>query len=401
MDWSPGQQAALDAVMAWIDAGTEPIFHLFGYAGTGKTTLAQEFATMVDGRVGYAAYTGKAALVLRQKGCLGAGTIHQLIYVPQGVSLVRLKELEKRLGDARGGTDDVLVAELEAKVRAERENVRRPSFTLNLDSEIQKLKCLIVDEVSMVGTQIGTDLRSFDVPILALGDPAQLPPVKDGGYFTNVTPEIMLDEVHRQAEGSPIIRMATIVRKGGELDLGDYGDDCRVILRHELEDFQEVAKFDQVLVGRNATRNAFNTRYRTEILGREGHLPVEGDRLVCLRNNHEKGLLNGSLWYVQWCETVDEDTIALVVKDSYSGAEVETVAHRHYFEGREKELGPWSFDSGDSFDYGYALTVHKAQGSQWDKVLLVDEGACFRGHAKRWRYTGITRAAKQLTVMRV
>lgn len=401
MDWSPRQQAAIDDIRAWLaDSARQQIRRLFGYAGSGKTTLARHLAADA-GRVAFAAYTGKAALVLRQKGCPGASTIHQLIYLPKDKSAVHLKQLEGQLITARAAqpVNETHVAELEGKVRAERMNLKRPSFSLNTESEIADLDLLVLDEVSMVGASVGGDLCSFGIPILALGDPAQLPPVADGGFFTNQKPDVMLDEVHRQAEGSPIIAMATAVRRGGDLEMGDRGGGCRVIHRSGFR-FEESRGFDQVLVGKNETRRKFNTRYRDEILGLKDHLPVEGDRLVCLRNNHEKGLLNGSLWVVVQRITIDDDSMALIVRDPDTGIEIATEAHRHHFEGREDDLAPWAFKEADAFDYGYALTVHKAQGSQWNNVLLVDEGHVFRDNARRWRYTGITRAAEQLTVMK-
>jgi len=53
----------------------------------------------------------------------------------------------------------------------------------------------------------------------------------------------------------------------------------------------------------------------------------------------------------------------------------------------------------DEFDFGYVLTVHKAQGSQWDDVVLFDESGAFSDNRERWLYTGVTRAAKRLTVV--
>jgi hypothetical protein len=73
MTWSAQQEQALIAVRKWfIDPDSSQIFRLFGFAGTGKTTLSQEIANLIeddgDGKVVYAAFTGKAALVMRQKG---------------------------------------------------------------------------------------------------------------------------------------------------------------------------------------------------------------------------------------------------------------------------------------------------------------------------------------------
>ncbi len=411
MDWSPQQEDALEAVGEWLDTAQDDqqVFRLFGYAGTGKTTLAQSFAKQCSGQTVFAAYTGKAALVLQRKGCPNAQTIHKLIYIPQGKSQERLRDLKQqenslkaqviRLKGLNSSTSEKerQLDIVQLAIRDEQSNLKRPSFTLNLDSDLELADLIIVDEVSMVGKSIGQDLESFRVPILVLGDPAQLPPVKDGGYFTETDPDIMLTEIHRQAGGSPIIEMATTVRTGGDLAYGNYGN-SRVLRKGKLS-IEEVAAFDQVLVGRNATRKHINEKIRTEVLGRESAVPVEGDKLVCLRNDSEAGMLNGGLWVVDKCDVVDEHRLLLMLHDEDD--ERRTVqAHRHYFEDREDDLAFYEMREAQSFDFAYALTVHKSQGSQFDNVLVIDESDCFRQHAARWLYTAITRAAKTVTVVR-
>ena len=142
--FTPHQDSALKAVADWLKAkpgknGTPPVFRLFGYAGTGKTTLARHIADGVNGEVKFAAFTGKAALVMRNKGCDNASTIHSLIY------------------------------------RAKESGVEQPSFELWDDAPASKAKLIVIDECSMVDAELGRDLMSFDCPLLVLGDPAQLP----------------------------------------------------------------------------------------------------------------------------------------------------------------------------------------------------------------------------------
>uniref|UniRef100_UPI0035D076B3 ATP-binding domain-containing protein n=1 Tax=Bartonella sp. MU70NMGDW TaxID=3243561 RepID=UPI0035D076B3 len=70
------------------------------------------------------------------------------------------------------------------------------------------------------------------------------------------------------------------------------------------------------------------------------------------------------------------------------------------FENPDQEIS-WQLKKRyDDFDYGYALTVHKAQGSQWNNVVLFDESFAFREMYARWLYTGITRAAERLMIVR-
>jgi len=164
MKFSTEQENALQAVQQWLKKGQSPVFKLFGYAGAGKTTLARHIAENADGEVAFGAFTGKAAYVMRNKGCTDATTIHSLIYRPT--------------------SDD--------------DESDGPSFTIRRDAPASKADLIIIDECSMVDEDLGRDLLSFGNPVLVLGDPAQLPPVKGGGFFTENEPDFMLTEIHRQ-----------------------------------------------------------------------------------------------------------------------------------------------------------------------------------------------------------
>jgi len=366
--FTPHQDRALSAVADWLKAkpgerGTPQVFRLFGYAGTGKTTLARHIAEGVDGSVKFAAFTGKAALVMRNKGCDGASTIHSLIY------------------------------------RARESGEETPSFELWDDAPASKAKLIVIDECSMVDAELGRDLLSFGAPLLVLGDPAQLPPIQGGGFFTEAQPDAMLTEVHRQAQDDPIVRMSMAVREGRSLERGTFGD-SEVVPRDKL-DPERVMRADQVLVGRNATRRAYNMRIR-ERLGIEDVLPVAGDKLVCLRNNRKKALFNGGLWRVK-ARAQSKSTRIVTMRltpDEELGAKVTKVSVRtDCFSGGLEDI-PWEQRRPyDEFDYGYVLTVHKSQGSQWDDVVLFDESFAFQEARARWLYTGITRAARRLCVV--
>jgi exodeoxyribonuclease-5 len=368
--WSPQQAAALDAVARWYGSGLQrkQVFRVFGYAGTGKTTLARHFAGGLKGSVHYMAYTGKAAMVMRKNGCIGALTIHATIYSvdfnPEtGVKKFVLKDVEE-LADAA---------------------------------------LFVIDECSMVDEEIGKDILSFGVPVLVLGDPAQLPPVKGGGFFTNADPDVMLTEIHRQATENPIIQMATTIREGGGLHYGSYGDN-RVIQRSMVTP-ELVMEADQVLVGLNKTRGAYNTRIR-QLNGCSSAMPECGDRLVCLKNDRNKGIFNGGLWSVvellkRRKGHLNDHCVRMHVTslDFEATTPVVIRVRNEFFEGRGNEV-PWKELNGlQQFDYGYALTVHKSQGSQWETVCLFDESGSFGADRARWLYTGLTRAAEKITVV--
>jgi exodeoxyribonuclease-5 len=375
MKFSPQQDEALQAVAKWLAGGRKQVFRLFGYAGTGKTTLARYFAEHVDGDVQFAAFTGKAAQVLRSKGASNARTIHSLIYRPKG---------EEAIEDETTGKTMI-----------------SPTFSLNRQSPIAKAKLIIIDECSMVDEQLGRDLMSFGTPILVLGDPGQLPPISGGGFFTDHEPDFLLTEIHRQARDNPIIRLALDVREGREIDYGDHGD-ARVISRNQVNS-DLVTSADQVLVGTNRTRRRYNQRLR-ELRGFDALYPQAGDKLVCLRNDPAKGLLNGSLWKVMTSsrESVKPGINLLVTpeEDDPDRGVAKIKLLKAAFDEPDAEI-PWQTKKRyDDFDYGYALTVHKAQGSQWNEVVLFDESFAFRDTRSRWLYTAITRAAERLTIVR-
>ncbi len=358
--WSPQQDHALLAVSRWLKDGEPQVFRLFGYAGTGKTTLARHIAEDVDGDVIFGAFTGKAAMVLRSRGCEDARTIHSMIYRPRDL------------------------------------DSEEPSFVINESSAAANASLIIIDECSMVDEELGRDLLSFGKPVLVLGDPAQLPPVKGGGFFTEAEPDVMLTEVHRQAADNPIIRLSMIVRDGGRLDRGDFGQ-ARIIGRHDI-DPATVTKADQVLVGLNRTRRLYNRRLR-ELFGFREPVPEVGDKLVCLKNDRTKGLLNGGIWKVRTVSPMRRGRLRMsVAPEDDPRHKGQRISVPPEFFTSEEEI-PYSIRKGaDEFDYGYALTVHKAQGSQWDEVVLFDESGAFREHRHRWLYTAVTRAAERLTI---
>jgi exodeoxyribonuclease V len=364
MEIAPQQDQALKAVSEWFNNSEEQVFYLAGYAGSGKTTLAKYFAEAIEGTVLFAAFTGKAAHVLRTKGC-DASTIHSLIY------------------------------RLDKSVKG------KPVFVLNRDgSDLRWAKLLILDEVSMVNEELALDLLSFGKKILVLGDPGQLPPVQGTGYFTAGEPNFMLTDIHRQAKDSPIITLATEARNGRFPLAGKYGN-CAVQYGMPA---QLVMEADQLLVGSNNTRKASNARARM-LKEFTSPLPMKGDKLLCLRNNAGEGLMNGTTWEVdeanvEW--TGEEEQFfppafcAAIHSLDMNLALESCQMHKEIFEGGEVPLH--SIRRANEFDFGYALTCHKAQGSQWPFVVVYDESWMFKESRWRWLYTAITRAAERVVI---
>lgn len=380
---SPDQAEALRQIGAWYRSRSAPYLTLGGYAGTGKTMLIaylrhklREFDE--DARVAFCAYTGKAARVLQERlreqrvprKQDSVSTIHSLIYTSS---------------ESSGET---------------------PVWTRKetLDRDL-----IIVDEASMVDETIWKDLLSFGIPILAVGDHGQLPPV--GSSFSLMKePQIRLERIYRQAEDSPIIEVATLARTTGALPVREYGAGVRKLDRGLPETGLMVQELLEswrpellVLCGYNHTRVKLNAAIR-QYLDMESPQPQSGDRVVCLRNNRMKKIYNGMIGRMVRCVPVDEmwyeAEIELEGEDyTYSGyilrqqfGALETV--------KEVPLAP-DGERGDLWDFGYALTVHKAQGSQATRVLVFEERFARSSEEdwRRWLYTAVTRAQEELTVI--
>ena len=396
---------ALSEVDAWMaDPRGPQVKRLFGYAGTGKTTIARDIYEEYNCKA--CAFTGKAASVMASKGLSNASTVHRLIYTPIDKDMSQVTELQKELELLRKVREPSkgLLKRMEAVIRALREATQaagKPNFLLKEASDIQSADLVILDEASMVDERMGEDLLSFGVKVLVIGDPAQLPPVKGTGFFMNERPDILLTEIHRQAEGSPIIRLATAVREKRSFTKGEWGP-LKICSGVTAE---EALSHEQVICGTNSKRRAINLRHRQlEGYGAYGPMPRAGEKLICLRNNRELGLLNGTLWraaeHVEW--TPGEDQFLLSVfpdgLDRIDGMTPQSFPTEACIFLDEDAKPMWG--RGEWFTYGSAITTHKSQGSQFSSVLGF--GSDWRTSSPdypAWLYTMITRAADRLTLV--
>lgn len=367
--WTDKQKDALKYVDKWFNEyhttskPTKQVFRVFGYAGSGKSTLARHFAENIDGEVAFGAFTGKAALVMRKAGCEGAKTIHSMIYIA---------EENKKTGEV--------------------------TWRINRNSFLNEVKLIIIDECSMVDEDLAKDLMSFGKPILVLGDPGQLPPIKGTGYFTEAEPDVMLTEIHRQAKDNPIIHLATLIRNEQTLKVGTYGE-SRVISKMSTNDIIDA---DQVIVGRNTTRETLNSKIR-KLKEFDPDTPVVGDKLICLQNDKDLGIFNGGMFNVEQIlqgksskgqfltmrlESQDEDRLPFLSR-----------VHKSFFFD-DVPTPNWKLLKGSQqYSYGYCITGHKSQGSQWENVCIIDESWCFREEQFKWLYTSVTRASDRVTLV--
>ena len=399
IELSPTQTFAVRDAVKWYKSWTpeSPPFRIFGYAGTGKTTVVDkiiEALGLTQDEVVKAAYTGKAALVMTKAGT-PAHTLQSCLYIYIKPDRTLCNALFDKWRDE---TDK----ELKKAARAELDAASTPRFEINTTkSPLLSASLLVVDEVSMVNLEMREDIESFGIPLLVLGDPGQLPPIESTGALISGEPDIMLTEIHRQASGSPIIAMSIRARTGIPLA---YCEDWpgRKILRSQLS-IDDYIEADQIITGKNVTRQGINKMLR-HVKGLTDPYPCVGDKLICLRNEKKLPLFNGLFAEVTGIGDVLEHSIEMEVKTEL-GDTLEVKMLRAHFDAYEdncdlKNVKWWERRDSQEFDFGYAITVHKSQGSQWDNVLFLDDGMLKwdKKTRRRWLYTGITRAAERLTV---
>ena len=406
------QQEAEALIEAWYFHLNTQIFVLCGYAGTGKTFLVDHVVRalgLVAGEsAAFVAPTGKAASVLIKAG-VPATTVHSLIYT-------REEDIEV---DENG---EVISEQFLRFVRRE-----------SIDS---KIKLIVLDETSMVSDDVLRDLLSFGVKCLCCGDPAQLPPV--GGSNTLLrSPVITLREIVRQERDNPIVRLAERIRAGERPQYGEYSS-VSVVPRRSLDAAARRKLFceaDQIIVGTNRTRALVNREVRAfRGIPPERILPEEGEKIICTLNDWSKPLdergdfhlvngIIGTCYHVREqldglgqldfqpeflpdrVEDLPFDTGIFVRGQYYHGYGNRACLLTNgilVHEGNREMLRRFKVRREDTvcrFEFAYAVTCHKAQGSEYDFVVVVDESGFFE-NGREWLYTAVTRAKKRLVIIR-
>jgi exodeoxyribonuclease-5 len=327
---------------------------LGGYAGTGKTTLISHLSQVLED-FGVCAYTGKAANVLRRKG-MSASTIHSLIYKPED--------------DGRGGVRFVLIPP---------EDLQQQGF--------------LVDEASMVSRDIYQDLLSFGRPIIFVGDHGQLEPVgEDVNLMKN--PDFRLEEIHRNA--GEIAFFAEWIRKGYRPQSFEHQSAYsgkKIHFVRNQEAVRMLTDVDQIICAFNKTRVGLNMQVR-EKLGFSGDTPQREERVMCLRNDKQKGLFNGMQGVVQQTYPRKKYSNPKLRIETDDGERIET-----FYDVNQFNKIKYDFQMGREepapFDFAYAITCHKAQGDEWERVMVMEQRCDLWDH-KRWAYTAASRARNKV-----
>lgn len=377
---TPNQQQAIKIAKQRYD-NKEPYTCIAGYAGTGKTSCIKYIIDTInidESEVAFTSYTGKAVQVLKNQGFKNTMTTHQLMYKA------------KRLPNG--------------------------SFAFTKRGTLNgSPKLVIVDEISMLPLEMWEQLLTYKIHVICLGDPFQLPPIKQEHDILN-HPHIFLNEIHRQAKDNEIIYNSMLVRKGETLPFFQ-GENMEVISSSKLTQ-EKVMSVDQVLCATNKTRLNFNHKIR-KILGYDEEI-TDGDRIICTQNywrmfstSLDNPLINGTIGVIQHPFVRMSNHFGKVILgnfvsdefDHYTGLELDWMFLHHEqpcitFKEAKRYNIKWDHVP-LYFSFAYAITCHKAQGSQWDSVLITEERFPFSAeeHA-RWLYTAITRASKKCIVAR-
>lgn len=373
----------------------EPYTVISGYAGVGKSTLVKFIIDALDllpEEVAYCAFTGKAAQVLSNKGCPNATTAHKLLF--------------------------------ETKPMPDGTYIHIPKTTLEPDT----LKLIVVDEVSMLPKNMWELLISHKIYVLACGDPGQLPPIsKDDDNRLLQNPHIFLDEIMRQALDSDIIRCSMDIRNG--VTLRPFkGDDICIVNQSELVTGMYTWA-DMILCATNKTRIEVNNITRN-LLGYNSSLPQKGEKIICLQNewktiaNTGNALVNGCVGTIDQIrersyiipEWIGVPKNRIYLLEANFTSETNDIFPRFLMDKQTFVTGEPSLNSKQmwqmsrqkttraimpkEFTYGYCITGWKAQGSEWDKVLILEENFPFdRTEHRKFLYTCVTRASKKATLV--
>lgn len=372
------QQEAIARINAWRKS-VEPLFILNGYAGTGKTTVARVFE---DENTIFLAYTGKAVNVLKNKGVKKAQTVHSFLYACKGGKEDgREKELAAIREEMKTCKDDARRWTLKRRY----DEITQPSFGSNDAQEKRDHLTLVVDEWSMLTQRMLDDLLRTGAKVLLLGDPGQLPPVK--GDSIDMSADFVLTDVHRQAAENAVLRAATMVRQSGRMP--STGGEFKLITpaQSTAQDYLDV---EQVICGRNKTRLYINKRYRVNKYGTtELELLMPQEKLIVLRNFPWLDLYNGTQCWVNHQES------ELLDVRTDGNKEVTFTADLFTLNGgieNDRDNVP--------IEYGYGITCHKAQGSEWGSILVKHEVLGRDPEMnKRWLYTALTRARNTAVVV--
>ena len=380
MELTDGQKKGLEIACQRYKEN-KPYTVIAGFGGTGKSFLVCHIIKelkLKDNEVVFIAFTGKAALVLKEKGNKNTMTAHKLLY--------------------------------HSEEQADGTYIHTPKTKLD-----HKYKLIVVDEASMLPQEMIDLLLSHHVYTIFLGDPAQLPPIS-GEQTILSNPHVFLDEIVRQALDNPIIKLSMDIRHGMKLHYTAEDKRCRVLPRSKVSD-KMLLGADQILCGKNKTRHELNEYMRRLILGNKyTKEPVDGDKVICLKNHWNQinsvgnELVNGTIGELYNISIKEVPPYGQVIYANFisddGGIYRNLMIDYNLIVNGQPTINSenWKKFSGYpkpfEFAFSYVVTVHKSQGSEFNRVVVFEEWLGDYESHKRWLYTAATRASEQLVIVR-
>lgn len=416
-DLSLDQRLVYDQLFKWSLSPMGSVLTIGGYAGVGKTALVSVFAAETNLKIAYCCPTGRAASVLNRK-LLACGV--------KTTNLLQAREGED--GEERpisGYSYSSLSSQADFPFCG---TIHRLLYRPVVDEETEEIKgwvrrdrldrgydLIVIDEASMVGDELLADIRMHDVPILAVGDHGQLPPVMSRSSLME-NPDLRLEKIHRQAEGSPIIALSKMMREKGRFDYDLEGEHIRFVAKKDMNlVLEEVyAACEPIDVGllcwTNVNRIKMNAAAR-KVLGTSKAPPTQGEILLWLKNtapvyNGMRGVLmedtspGDQPWHLNARIEFPEEKISALDYVLCSAQFNRPKTFGSVEELQERGINVNKMSAAGSFaDFGYALTVHKSQGSAFKHVVFMADMPREKDEYRKFAYTAITRSSSKLTVL--